>query len=105
MASEEFTPTPGGYRFSFTRDLGPVRLVVVDSRNGRVLEPGGRRMVDEDEWAWIERQCEAPVRDLVIATSLAAFVPPGLHDFQCWSEQLCDGRWGRRPASAAAGMS
>ena len=34
------------------RDLGPVRLVVVDSRNGRVLTPGERQMVDDDEWAF-----------------------------------------------------
>ena len=42
----------GGYRFSFFRDLGRVRLVVIDSRQGRVFGPGARRMVDDDEWRW-----------------------------------------------------
>ena len=46
---------PGGYRFSFYRELGPVRLVVIDSRNGRVLEPGaaadGRRRASGRGWS------------------------------------------------------
>ena len=54
-SSEEFTPVPGGYRFSFARRLGDVTLVVIDARNGRVLEPGNRSIVDDDEWAWIVR--------------------------------------------------
>ena len=43
--SEEFTPVPGGYHFSFMRDLGRTTLVVLDCRNGRDLEPGARRMI------------------------------------------------------------
>jgi hypothetical protein len=95
MRSEEFTPVPGGYRFSFYRDLGPVRLVVADARNGRVLEPGNRRMLDDDEFAFVEEQCRTPVDHLVIATSLPVFVPGALHDLQVWNEAVCDGRWGR----------
>ncbi|MFN0026218.1 MAG: alkaline phosphatase family protein [Acidimicrobiales bacterium] len=93
--SEAFTPVPGGYRFSYVRDLGPVRLVVVDSRNGRVLRPGARAMVDADEWDWVVKQCQVPCRDLLIASSLPVLVPGGLHDLQVWSERLCDGKWGR----------
>ena len=41
LQSEEFTPVPGGYPFSYSRHLGSgVHLVVMDSRNGRVLTPG-----------------------------------------------------------------
>ncbi len=96
--SEAFTPLPGGYRFSYARDLGPVRLVVIDSRNGRVLRPGARAMVDADEWTWVVEQCQVPCRDLLIASSLPVLVPGGLHDLQVWSERLCDGKWGRWPA-------
>ena len=42
-----------GTRWSFCRDIGPARLVMVDSRAGRVLDPGDRSMVDPDEWQWI----------------------------------------------------
>jgi hypothetical protein len=93
--SEEFTPIPGGYRFSFWRDLGPVRLVVADCRNGRVLEPGQRSMLDADEAAWVADHCRAPVDHLLIATSLPVFVTGALHDLQSWNEAVCDGAWGR----------
>jgi hypothetical protein len=97
LRSEEFTPVPGGYRFSFARDLGRVKLVVIDSRNGRVLAPGERSMVDDDEWAWFVAECEADVDHLLIGTSLPAFTPGGMHDLQEWNEALIDGAWGSRP--------
>jgi hypothetical protein len=99
LGSEEFTPVPGGYRFSHARDVGGVRLVVVDSRNGRVLDPGHRRMVDEDEWAWVRDHALAPCEHLLIATSLPVFVPRGVHGLQQWNEAVCDGVWGRRLAA------
>jgi hypothetical protein len=98
LDSEASTPVPGGYRFSHWRDVDGVRLVVVDSRNGRVLDPADRRMVDEDEWAWVRERALQPCEHLVIATSLPVFVPPGLHGLQQWNEAVCAGRWGRRPA-------
>jgi hypothetical protein len=93
--SEEFTPVAGGYQFSFVRDIGRVRLVMIDARNGRVLEPGRRQIVDDGEWDWIVRACHADVDHLLIGTSLPVFVPGGLHDLQAWSEAICDGAWGR----------
>ena len=99
LQSEEFTPVPGGYRFSFTRRLGDVMLVVIDARNGRVLQPGHRSMVDDDEWAWIVDQCttgrNADARHVVIGTSLPVFVPGGIDGLQRWNERVCDGAWGR----------
>ncbi len=92
---------PGGYRFSYDRHLGDVHLVVIDSRNGRVLDPGSRSMVDDDEWAFVEAAARQPCRHLVLATSLPMFVPGGLHGLQQWNEAVCDGRWGRRMAASA----
>ncbi len=94
MRAEEFTPVAGRYRFSVVRDIGRVRLVIIDSRNARVLEPKHRRMVDDEEWQWVVDACHADVDHLLIGTSLPAFVPGGLHDFQDWSEAVCDGAWG-----------
>jgi hypothetical protein len=95
MESEHFTPVPGGYHFSFHRRLGDVVLVVIDSRNGRVLDPADRRMVDDGEWQWVCERAAEPCRHLLIGTSLPTLVPGGLHDFQQWNEALCTGRWGR----------
>ena len=65
-----------GTRWSYCRDIGPARLVMVDSRAGRVLDPGERSMVDEEEWQWIEehaqRRLQAPAdRDLAAVAARA----------------------------------
>ncbi|NND74902.1 MAG: alkaline phosphatase family protein [Ilumatobacter sp.] len=99
--SEEFTPVPGGYPFSYVRDLGDTRLIVIDSRNGRDLDPGRRRMVGVDEWEWICDQARGADGHLVLATSLPIFVPGGVHGLQQWNERLCDGAWGRGAARAS----
>jgi hypothetical protein len=95
FGSEQFTPIPGGYRFSCYRELGAVRLVVIEARNGRTLDPHARAMVDDGEWEWIVGHCRRPVDHLVLATSLPVFVPGGLHGLQQWNEAVCDGKWGR----------
>ena len=94
--SEHFTPVPGGYRFSYYRRLGRVRLVVIDCRNGRVLAPGARLMVDDDEWAWIVDHAMVDCDHLVLATSVPVLMPGGLPELEMWNEAVCDGRWGRR---------
>ncbi len=99
LDSEAATPLPGGYRFSFRRDVGDVTVVVIDTRNARVLDEGRRRMVGDDEWAWIEAEAHSARRHLVLATTLPVFVGAGLHDLQVWNEQVCAGRWGRRAAA------
>src|SRR3954471_945640 len=44
---------PDGSRWSFRRDLGATRVVMLDSRAGRVVTPDRPRdMLGDDEWAW-----------------------------------------------------
>ncbi len=96
--SESSTPLPGGYRFSTVREVGDVTVVMVDCRNSRVLEPGRRLMVDDDEWDWLAGRAREATGHLVLATPLPVFVADGVHDLQVWSEAVCDGVWGRRAA-------
>jgi hypothetical protein len=84
-----------GHRWSYRLDLGPCRLVMSDVRNGRALEEGGRRIVDEDEWAWIEESLDAPVDHLIVGSSLPWLLPPAIHDLEAWDEQLTAVAWGR----------
>lgn len=98
--SEAATPLPGGYRFSYARELGDVRLVVIDARNGRVLDRGQRLMIDRDEFAFVAEEAAAPVEHVILATSLPVLVPGALHDLQVWNEAICDGAWGRWAARA-----
>ena len=83
-----------GTRWSYHRDLGDTRLIVIDSRAGRVLKPGSRKMVDEDEWQWIEEHTHGDFDHLLLATSVPWLLAPGMHYLEAWNEAVCDGAWG-----------
>ena len=83
-----------GTRWSYARDLGRTRLVVIDSRAGRVLEEGRRSVLDEDEWAWVEEQLSGEFDHVLVATSLPWLLGPGMHYAEAWSEALAGGAWG-----------
>lgn len=85
-----------GTRWSFHRDFGNVRLVMMDSRGGRVLGEGERSMVDEREWRWIEDHATGGFDHLLLGTSLPVLLGPGMHYLQAWNEAVCGGAWGHR---------
>ena len=85
-----------GVRWSYRRDYGDVRLLVLDSRGGRVLETGDRSMVDEEEWEWIVEQTKDCASHLLLASSLPVVLPPAIHGLESWNEAVCDGAWGER---------
>ena len=89
-----------GARWSFCRDFGRTRLVVVDSRAGRVLAEGRRQMLSDAEWDWVERRCTGDFDHLVVGTSLPVMLAPGMHHLEAWNEAVCDGAWGRLAARA-----
>jgi PhoD-like phosphatase len=89
-----------GTRWSYRRDFGRTRLVVIDSRCGRVLTGGHREMVDDDEWAWIEAQASGDFDHLLLATSLPFALAPAVHDLEAWNEAVTAGAWGRLAARA-----
>jgi hypothetical protein len=88
-----------GSRWSYSRELGNSRLVVIDSRAGRVLNDGRRSMLDSGEWEWLERHLTGGVDHLLIATSVPLLLAPGLHWLEAWNEAVCAGAWGKRFAS------
>jgi len=83
-----------GARWSFHRDLGRNRLIVMDSRAGRVLDEGRRSIFDEPEWEWIRDQAQGEFDNLIIATSDPFILSHGMHYAEAWSERVCDGAWG-----------
>ncbi len=97
-----------GTQWSYRRDLGDVRLLVIDSRCGRVLESGDRSMVSDAEFRWIEQQVEGPYDHLLVGTSLPWLLARALHDIESWNEVLADGargplvaRWAEKLRRAA----
>ncbi|MDR7161047.1 alkaline phosphatase D family protein [Arthrobacter sp. BE255] len=91
---------PESYRWSYCRDFGDTRLIVVDSRAARNLDPEARALLDDDEMAWLDGQMRGGFRHLLVATSLPFLLPMGLHHVESWNEAISEGAWGKRPARA-----
>src|SRR4051794_8197399 len=85
-----------GTRWSYCRDLGETRIVVIDSRAGRVLDPGRRSMVDHEEWDWISAHATGGYDHLLIGTSLPWLLAHGMHYGEAFSEAVSEGALGDR---------
>jgi hypothetical protein len=92
---------PERNRWSYTRDYGRTRLIVLDSRCARVLTPGSRAMLDPAEWAWFNQLATGDLDHLIIGSSLPVMLPGGLQQLESWNEAVCDGAWGGRAARIA----
>jgi hypothetical protein len=86
-------------RWSYCRDWGPIRLVVVDTRSGRLLEDGNRSMLSEPEWQQVEQWLTGDCTHLLVGSSLPLLLERSLHDLERWNEAVCAGAWGRRAAA------
>jgi hypothetical protein len=95
---------PEAYRWSYVREFPDVRLVVVDSRAARVLEPTERSLLDPGETAWLDEQMRGDVKHLLVGTSLPFLLPPGLHYLEAWSEAVGNGAWGQRASAAGENL-
>ena len=93
-----------GARWSYCRDLGDTRLIVIDSRAGRVLEEGRRSMLDEDEWKWVQEHATGGFDHLLIGTSLPWLLGRGMHYVEAWSEAVAGGAWGPVAAKGAESL-
>lgn len=90
---------PESYRWSYSRQFGTqARLVVVDSRAARVLDPEARSILDQRELKWLDEQMRGDVDHLLVGTSLPFLLGTGLHYVEAFSEALAGGAWGRQPA-------
>jgi hypothetical protein len=103
--AERADTEPASTRWSFVRHWGDARLIMIDSRAGRVLDEQRRRMVDDDEFAWIEaamqRASAEGVQHLIVGTSLPWLLPHAIHQLERWNETLNvrhEGAWRGRLA-------
>ncbi len=80
-------------RWSFRWDLDRVRLVMVDTRCGRVLTEGRRAMLDGAEFSWVADNIGSAVTDsvdhLLVGSSLPWLLPPVVSDVQSANEVAC----------------
>jgi len=90
MADRADAETDGakGVRFSFRWDVGRTRIVMIDSRNGRILDDGQHLMLGDGEFEWIEEQVTAAgdVDHVVLGTSLPWLLPHAIGELQTVNE-------------------
>jgi len=96
---------PDSARWSFYRDFGGdhlgVRMLAIDSRCSRNLDPADRAMVDTAEWAWVVDKATVPasgqrIDHLLLGTTLPFLLLHGIHHLEGWDEAVSEGAWGRR---------
>ncbi|MCX4909110.1 alkaline phosphatase D family protein [Streptomyces sp. NBC_00878] len=90
---------PASVRWSYRRDFGRARLLMVDTRAARVLDEKNRSMLGPAEEAWLREQVlEEPgsYDHLLIGTSLPWLLPNLVHDAEGWNAALCRGERGER---------
>src|SRR6476620_4995670 len=81
------------YQWSYSLDLGRTRLVMLDVRCSRVLEPDVRAMLAPGEWSWFLDRARGVYDHLVVGSSLPWLLPPSMHHVESWNERLADSRW------------
>jgi hypothetical protein len=90
---------PTTVRWSYRRDFGRVRLLMVDSRAARVLDEQHRAMLDPGEADWLRTEAltdPGSYDHLLIGTSLPWLLPHLIHDAESWDAALCRGERGAR---------
>jgi hypothetical protein len=97
--AERTDKEPSSYRWSYARDVGRNRIIVIDSRAGRVLQPSRRSIIDDDEMAWLDEQMQGGFDHVFVGTSLPLLMAKGLHYFEAWNEAVASGAWGKRAAT------
>ncbi len=93
---------PDSVRWSYRRDFGRVRVVMVDTRAARVLDEDSRSMLHPAGERWLRAQVlddPGAYDHLLIGTSLPWLLPHLVHEAEAWDAALCRGgrgvRWAR----------
>jgi PhoD-like phosphatase len=83
------------YQWSYALDVGRTRIIMLDNRCSRVLDPGNRAMLPPGEWAWFLDEAHGSYEHLVVGSSLPWLLPPGVHHLEAWNERMADSerRW------------
>ncbi len=83
---------PSAIRWSFRWEVDGVRLVVIDTRCGRMLTEGRRTMLDDAEFSWVENAVSENAYQadhVLVGSSLPWLLPPVIHDLQSANEVAC----------------
>ncbi|WP_233532502.1 alkaline phosphatase D family protein [Antrihabitans sp. YC2-6] len=94
---------PDSARWSYYRDFGSeklgIRMLAIDSRCSRRLDPDDRGIVDHVEREWLQEKATHPAEGqnfdhLIVASPLPFLVAKGIHHMEGWNEAVAGGAWG-----------
>jgi hypothetical protein len=94
--ASEAGKTGHGIRWSYCRDLGRTRVIMMDSRAGRILEEDRRSMFDDEVWEWITDHANGDFDHFLLGTTVPWLLGGGMHNLEAWDERVCQGAWGKR---------
>ncbi len=98
---------PNSARWSFFRDFGSerlgIRMLAIDARCSRRLDPDNRAIVDRAEREWLHEKATTPapgerIDHLLVGTTLPFLLAQGIHHLEGWNEAVAGGAWGNRGA-------
>ncbi|MEJ7875697.1 MAG: alkaline phosphatase family protein, partial [Solirubrobacterales bacterium] len=84
-----------GIRWSFCRDLCKTRVIVMDNRGGRVLEPEKRAIFNDHEREWVWDKAKGDFDHLLIGASDPFLLTQSFHWLEAWNEKVVELKaWG-----------
>ncbi|WP_285734120.1 alkaline phosphatase D family protein [Nocardiopsis sp. ATB16-24] len=91
---------PSSYRWSHRHDLGPIRVLVTDTRCSRALgeddpSDGSRSILGPRGHQWLDEHLTGGPEHVVVASTVPVMLPPAVHHLEAWNEAVCAGAWGR----------
>ncbi|WP_017540665.1 DUF7800 domain-containing protein [Nocardiopsis halophila] len=88
---------PQGKVWSHGHEIGPARLLMVDTRAGRDVADDRRRdILGAPGAAWLDERLTGDTDHLLIASTLPFLLPKAVHRLEAWNEALASGAWGDR---------
>jgi hypothetical protein len=97
---------PASYRWSHAHDIGPVRILMADTRSARALGEdalgdGSRSILGPEGHAWLDEQLTGGPDHVVVASTVPVLLPPAANFLEAWNEAVCAGAWGQRARGPA----
>ncbi|MBE2999666.1 alkaline phosphatase D family protein [Nocardiopsis sp. HNM0947] len=97
---------PDSYRWSHRVDVGPVRVLMADTRCARALgegdpSDGSRSILGPRGHEWLDEHLTGGPDHVVVVSTVPVLLPPAVHHLEAWNEAVCAGAWGERVRAPA----
>ena len=97
---------PSSYRWSHRVDVGPVRILMTDTRCARALgeddpSDGSRSILGPEGHEWVDEHLTGGPDHVVVVSTVPVLLPPAVHHLEAWNEAVCAGAWGEKMRAPA----